>query len=110
MSYAQIEKALRWSAVVVLLVGLTASFLIWRAQDRIDRGLVQGPASDPEILLSPLDSRQQTRELELYGGKTGVLMEEAKGLLHGKPLAKTVAVVTVVLSAGLVFVSVRWPD
>jgi len=48
--------------------------------------------------------------LELYGGKGSVLMEEAKEMLHGKPLAKTIAVVSVITAAGLFLVTVRRPD
>ena len=37
-------------------------------------------------------------------------MEEAKGMLHGKSLAKTVAVGSVITAAGLFLVTVRRPD
>ncbi len=106
-SFARLERLLRWSAAAVLIFGLGASVLIWRAQDRIDR---RGQGSDPEITVSPLDDRRQIQQLEVIGGKAGVMVEEAKGLFHGKGLAKTVAVVSVVTAAGLFLVSVRWPD
>jgi hypothetical protein len=105
-SLALLENVLRCSAAVILVVGLASCILIWRAQDRIERA----QAADPDGLLSPLDDRKQLRDLELYGGKGSVLMEEAKGLFHGKPLAKTIAVGSVVTAVGLFLVSVRWPD
>jgi len=110
LSYAQIETALRWSALVVLLAGLSGSVLIWRAQDRIERDNGSGQDADPDNSLPTLDSRKHLREVELYGGKAGVFMEEAKGLFHGKPLAKTIAVVSVITAAGLLLVTVRSPD
>ncbi len=109
-SFALLENVLRFSAVVVLVVGLGSSILIWRAQDRIERENGGAQAADPDVLVSPLDDRKQLRDLELYGGKGSVLMEEAKELLHGKPLAKTIAVVSVITAAGLFLVTVRRPD
>ena len=109
-SFARLEKVLRWSAVVVLVAGLGASILIWRAQDRLERETGGAQAADPDALSSPLEDRQQLRELELYGGKGSVLMEEAKGMLHGKSLAKTVAVGSVITAAGLFLVTVRRQD
>jgi len=55
MSFAQIEKTLKWSALVVLVVGLGSSILTWRAQDRIERENQGAPRSDPDGLLSPLE-------------------------------------------------------
>jgi hypothetical protein len=105
--FALLENALRLAAGIVLVAGLLASGLIWRYQDRLERENPNGQAGDDDILGSPLDSRKQMREMELYGGQGVVLMEEAKGLFHGKPLAKTVAVVSVITAAGLFLVTLR---
>ena len=48
--------------------------------------------------------------MQLYYGNVGVLMEKADELLHGKPLAKTIAVVSVITAAGLFLVAARFPD
>jgi hypothetical protein len=48
--------------------------------------------------------------MELYSGKVGVLMEEAKELLHGKPLARTIAFASVLTATGLILVAARLPD
>jgi hypothetical protein len=37
-------------------------------------------------------------------------MEEAEELFHGKALAKTIAVVSVLTATGLFLVAARWPD
>jgi hypothetical protein len=108
--FAVLERTLRLSAAGLLVLGLVLSALIWRAQDRIERQNQAARASGADINLSPLDDRRQLQQLELYAGKGGVMVEEAKGLFHGKNLAKTVAVISVVVAAGLFLVSVRWSD
>ena len=105
-SFARLETVLNWSAVVVLLVGLGSSLLIWHIQDMREAA----GAGNPDDLVPTLDSRKYAREVEYYNGKAGMMLEEAKGLLHGKPLAKTIAVVSVITAVGLFLVAVRWPD
>jgi hypothetical protein len=46
----------------------------------------------------------------MYYGKLGVLAEEAEELLHGKPLAKTIGVVSVLTATGLFLVAARLGD
>jgi hypothetical protein len=50
----------------------------------------------------PADSRKYLRDLELYGGKSAVLADEFRrwftGLWRGRPLAVTVALLTVIVS------------
>lgn len=108
--FTLLENVLRLAAGVVLVIGLSSSIWIWRAQDRSERENAGVQVGDNEVNLSPLENRKQLRDLELYGGKGAVLMEEAKGLLQGKPLARTVAVVSVVTAAGLFVVTLRRPD
>jgi hypothetical protein len=95
---------------MVLVAGLGSAVLIWRAQDRIEREDEAAQIANPGAPLSPLDSRRQVRDVEIYYGKLGVLMEEADELLHGKPLAKTIAVVSVITAAGLFLVAARLRD
>jgi hypothetical protein len=109
ISLAQARSALTWLAVVVLVAGLGSAVLIWRAQDRLDRE-AEAAQADPTAPLLPLDSRRQMRDVEMYYGKLGVLTEEAAELLHGKPLAKTIGVVSVFTAAGLFLVAGRLRD
>jgi hypothetical protein len=53
---------------------------------------------------------KHVRDVEIYYGQLGVLLEEADELLHGKPLAKTSAVVSVITATGLFLVAARFPD
>jgi hypothetical protein len=110
ISFAQLRSRLNWLGVVVLVAGLGSAVLIWRAQDRIDRENEAAESADPAALLSPLDSRRQVRDVEIYYGKLGVLMEEGEELLHGKPLAKTIGVVSVLTATGLFLVAARLGD
>jgi hypothetical protein len=54
--------------------------------------------------VAPEDSKRFLRDLELYGGKTGVLLYEFRswfaGLWEGKSLAYTVACIAIFLSLG----------
>ena len=65
---------------------------------------------DPAASLSPLDSRKHVRDTEIYYGKLGVLAEEAEQLFHGKPLAKIIAVGSVLTATGLFLFAVRLSD
>lgn len=46
----------------------------------------------------------------MYYGKLGVLTEEAEELLHGKPLAKTIGVVSILSATGLFLFAARLRD
>jgi len=110
MASVRLRLTLNWSGVVLLVVGLGTAVLIWVAQDRIDREDEVAQVADPAAPISPLDSRRHIRDVELYSGKLGVLMEQAQELLHGKPLARTIAVASVVTATGLFLVAARLPD
>jgi hypothetical protein len=93
--------------VVILVVGLGSAVWIWRVQDRIDRENAAAQAADPQAPLSPLDSRKHIRDMELNYGHLGVVMEEAAELLRGKPLAKTIVVLSLLISTGLFLIAAR---
>ena len=94
--------------LLVLLVGFGSAVFIWQAQDRIDRQARNAGTTD--IAAAPLaagDSRRETHDLELYYGETGLLMDKwgrwFEGLAHGKSLAKTIAVLSLVGASGCFF-------
>lgn len=70
-----------------------------RRLHRPEPGAEAAQVVDPDALTSPLNDRNQSSEVEIYGGKGIVLMEEAKELLHGKALAETTAVVPIIPSS-----------
>ncbi len=92
------------AGLVVLLTGLTTAGVIWRVSDA-------EPLANPAAPLATSDSQKQSREIEIYYGKTGVLFErwseEAAALSHGRPLAKTIAVTSALLAFTCVFIASR---
>jgi hypothetical protein len=87
-------------AAAIALAGLMAAVVIY---------LTATPPPDNPLGYRPEDSKQYLRELELYGGKANVLVSEFRqwfeGLWHGKALAVTVAVLSVLLALTFLFAS-----
>lgn len=98
----------RLLAATILVAGLGSAVSIWLAQDRIDRQrrVEETNAAEP---LSPEDSRRYTHDVELYYGETGMLVEKWKRwfaeMTHGKGLAYTIALASLVVGSGLFYVA-----
>jgi hypothetical protein len=64
--------------------------------------------------IMPEDSKKYLRDLELYGGKANVIMDELRrwfiGLWHGKSLAFTVACITIFVSFGVFYAANHLPS
>jgi hypothetical protein len=99
-------------AVTVLVAGLGSAASIWSVQDRIDRQAKARGTDSPESG-SPEDSRRYSRDVQLYYGDTGLLLEKWKRwlgeLAHGKPLAYTIGMGSLVLALGLFYVADHRP-
>jgi hypothetical protein len=96
--------------VVILLAGYSSAILLWRAQDRIDQknaDLIGNEAAP----LRTLDSKKDSRQVEVYYGKTGLLLERwtewAESLTHGRPLAKVLIVFSSAVAIGCFLVAGR---
>ena len=93
-------------AVTILVSGLGSAISIWLAQDRIDRQ-TRAEVTDIAGPLPPKDSRGYTHDVEMYYGKTGLLMDKWgrwwEEMTHGKPLAKTIAVASLVVAVGVFY-------
>jgi len=111
ISPAKLRLSINLVGVVILLAGYCGAALIWRAQDRIDHENADRQAVNDAAPLSLLDSRTATRQVELNYGKMGLLMERwtewAESLTHGKPLAKTIIVLSSVAAIGCFLVAGR---
>jgi hypothetical protein len=83
---------------IILLLGLSSAFLIYRAAEN------ESPGYEESTPFSPEYSKQNLRQLELYGGEANVLAYETRlwfiGLWHGKSLAFIVAWATILLAFG----------
>ena len=91
-------------AATILLAGLIGAVVIY---------LRAGSAPDTLLEFSPETSKKYLRDLEFYGGTANVLAVQFQtwfdGLWHGRSLAYTVAVISVVASLGYVFFAVVLP-
>ena len=107
---ARRATALKLLGLLILLAGLGSALFIWRAQDRLDRQDTAGEDADMAAApLAPEDSRRYTHDVEQYYGKTGLLADEwtrwFEGLAHGKSLAKTIGVLSLVAAGGCFLVA-----
>lgn len=91
-------------AALILLVGLGAAALIY---------LTAGNGSDSSMVEDFQNSKRYIHDLELYGGKMNVLMDQFHrwfaGLWQGKSLAFTVACITLAISSGFCLVAYYLP-
>jgi hypothetical protein len=99
---------------IILLAGLGSSVLIYElSRDRSASVLGYEDAGGSVYPISPEDSKQYLRGLELYGGTANVLADELRrwfaGLWHGQSLAFTVAFITILVSSGIFYTARRLP-
>jgi hypothetical protein len=102
-------------SAIILLVGLGSAILIYRAAENNSYGVLgyeEGGGSVYPIM--PEDSKKYLRDLQLYGGKANVLMDELRrgfvGLWHGKSFAFTVACITIFISFGVFYAANHLPS
>jgi hypothetical protein len=105
---ARRRLTLKLLGLLILLAGLGSAVVIWQAQDRIDRQDGEGGATNTGAApVAPEDSRRYTHDVEQYYGETGLLADKwtrwFEGLAHGKSLAMTIAVLSVVAASGCFF-------
>jgi hypothetical protein len=104
LSAAALSLGLRVAGVAILLAGLATAAWIWRTQGLGDQLKTEEQLADPSAPLAISDSRKQSRQLEIYYGKTGLLVEQwsedLEHLTHGKPLAKLILVLSCLTAFG----------
>ena len=87
------QTSLRIMSTIILLVGLSSALLIY-----------QTAKDDSSSVQDFENSKMYVHDLELFGGKANVLMNDFRhwfaGLWHGKSLAFTVACISICLSGG----------
>lgn len=102
-------KRLYLISALVFALGLgTAALIYANAEDNADVALGYDMVNGVAYPISAKDSKAFQRDVRLYGGKFALLSDELSdwfgSLWRGKKLAFTVAAMSVLLSAGLVFV------
>lgn len=100
---------------IILLIGLGTAILIYRTAENASRdvlGYEQGSGSVYPV--KPEDSKKYLRDMELYGGKANVLVDEFRrwfvGLWHGESLAFTVGCITIFISSGIFYAANHVPS
>ena len=102
-------------SAIILLVGLWSALLIYlTAEPDSDSVLGYEVAGGYTYPIAPDNSKMYAHDLELYGGKAGVLANDFRywfaGLWHGKSLAFTVACIVILASFGVFFVANHLPS
>ena len=89
------QERVRVGTRAILIAGFAAAVVIY---------LTARPPADNPLGYDPMDTKKYLHDLEVYGGKANVVAAQFRdwfdGLWHGKQLAYTVAVLTVI-SAGV---------
>ena len=98
------QARVRAGALAILIIGFTAAVVIYMT--------AQPPPGNP-LGYDPTDTKKYLRDLEVYGGKANVfaaeLREWSDSLWHGKRLAFTVAVITLIAAASFKFFATPLP-
>ena len=110
-----LRTSLNIISAFILLVGLGSAFLIYRTATNVPVGVLGYEEGDGlSYPVMPDDSKKYLRDMELYGGKANVLMDQFRrwfiSLWHGKSLAYTIAGMAIFISFGFFYVANHLPD
>ena len=87
-------RHLRWLAYAIVIIGLGSAVFLYATAS---------PPPQHPLGYDPFASKKYVRELEVYGGKINILAVEFRqwcaSLWRGKPLAYTIALLTVLLAS-----------
>lgn len=109
---SKLKKRLQLASGLILVLGLCAAVLIYRAADTgADEAVAYEIIIGQAYSVAPTDSKLYNRELERIGGKAALLFADFDrwfaGLWRGRSLAFTVAFLTATASAGLFLIARR---
>ena len=110
-----LRESLILIGAIIMLVGLGSSVLIYRSAGNDSHGILGYEIIDGSAYpIRPEDSRIYNRDLELYGGKAAMVVDDFSrwlaGLWHGKSLAFTVASISIIISFIFFFAANRLPS
>ncbi len=114
-NFADLHTCLNLISAIILVVGLGSALLIYRAAENIPYGVLGYEEGGGAVYpIMPEDSKKYLRNLELYGGKANVLLDELRrgfvGLWHGKSLAFTVGCLAIFASFGVFYAANHLPS
>jgi hypothetical protein len=112
---AYLHTCLNLISAIILLVGLGSAMLIYRTAENNSFGALGYEEGGGTVYpIMPEDSKKYLRDLDLYGGKANVIMDELRrgfiGLWHGKSLAFPVACITIFISFGVYYAANHLPS
>jgi hypothetical protein len=112
---SDLHTCLNLFSAIILLIGTGSAVLIYRTAENNSSGVLGYEEEGGSVYpIMPDDSKKYLRDLELYGGKGNVLMDELRrgfvGLWHGKSLAFTVACITIFISFGVFYAANHLPS
>jgi hypothetical protein len=95
-------------SAVILVVGLSSAVLIYQRAGNDRYGALGYEVADGTIYpIMPQNSKIYRHNLEVYGGKFSVIMDDFRrwflGLWHGKSLAFILAGTTIIISFGFFY-------
>jgi len=103
-------------SVIILLVGLGGAALIYQRAGNDPYGPLGYEGADGTIYpIMPENSKLYRHNLEVYGGKFSVIMDDFSrwfvGLWQGKSLAVIIACTTIIISFGFFYAAnyLTWP-
>jgi hypothetical protein len=110
-----LNTCLNLISAIILLGGLGSALLIYqKAGDNSHGALGYEERGGTLYPIMPEDSKKYLRDLELYGGKANVIMDELRrgfmGLWHGRSLAYTIACISIFISLGVYYVANHLPS
>jgi hypothetical protein len=98
------QERVRVGTRAIVLLGFAAAVVIY---------LTAQPPPDNPLGYDPLDTKKYLHDLEVYGGKANVIAAQFRdwfdSLWHGKQLAFTVAVLTVIAAGAFKFFATPLP-
>ncbi len=98
------QERVRVGTRAILVLGLAAAVVIY---------LTAQPPPENPLGYDPLDTKKYLHDLEVYGGKANVIAAQFRdwfdSLWHGKRLAYTVAVITVIAAGTFKFFATPLP-
>ena len=95
-------------SAIILVVGLGSAALIYQRAGNVPYGAWGYEIVDGIIYpIMPQDSKMYRHNLEVYGGKLNVMMDDFnrwfRGLWHGKSLAVIIGCTTIIISFGFFY-------
>ena len=97
-------------SIIILLVGLSGAALVYQRAEDDSYGAMGYESADGTIYpLMPEDSELYRHNLEVYGGKMNVMMDDFRrwfeGLWHGKSLAVIIGCTSIAIAFGFFYVA-----